>query len=237
MTGTIVALAVWLHHLRRPRLLLQSVPPITCQPGSAPGTRRRLSWAATIAGGILTFDGSEILPASSGSLNGTGRQCRRRRRLRFRHQHHAGYPQLHQRPGGTPGSLAFVTSSNGTRTDLLAAGSLLAGSKRVIGVTCRGDSVGQLLRPLVQEIQVTNSLAAGSGRPGDCPANSYNSRARPWIAAYRKMLSKNRPSPRSFHPAEIVDAPRWNPRRHWLRPILVEASFPLVTRSDGRLEA
>ena len=41
--------------------------------------------------------------------------------------------------GGNPASLAFVTTPNGTHTDLLLAGSMLSSDTRVILAVCHGD--------------------------------------------------------------------------------------------------
>jgi hypothetical protein len=41
--------------------------------------------------------------------------------------------------GGSPGTLAFVTAPNGTHTDLLLAGSMLASDTRIILAVCHGD--------------------------------------------------------------------------------------------------
>jgi hypothetical protein len=91
--------------------------------------------------GFLNFDGSgNFTGVLSGSLNGTvvtnravsGTCVSGNSTTLATLNFNAGL-------SGNPASSAFVTSSNGTRTDLLLAGSVLASDTRVIVAVCHGN--------------------------------------------------------------------------------------------------
>jgi hypothetical protein len=91
--------------------------------------------------GFLTFDGSGNLSGVlSGNLNGTvvanqavsgtcvSGSATSLATLNFNNS-----------LGGNPASLAFVTAPDGTHTDLIIAGSMLASDTRVVVAVCRGN--------------------------------------------------------------------------------------------------
>ena len=90
--------------------------------------------------GFLTFDGAgNFSGVLSGSLNGTVVANRPVTGTCVSGSDTAlGQLNFKAGLGGSPSGIAFVTAPNGTRTDLLLAGSVLSSDTRVIVAVCHG---------------------------------------------------------------------------------------------------